>query len=181
MPTFARTQLHLPLDQAFVAQSISLACMIVLTPLSGALSDRVGRKPIMVAALTLYFVLVYPLFNWVHDNPSFGSLVIVQIVLCCLLGVFFGPMSTAVAEQFAARARSTGLGIAYNLAVMIFGGFAQFFVTWLIVATGSPIAPSFYVMFGAAIGVVAAFFLVDRAQDVRLPTLETVTPRIGTA
>jgi hypothetical protein len=87
-------------------------------------------------------------------------------------------MSTAVAEQFAARARSTGLGIAYNLAVMIFGGFAQFFVTWLIEATGSPIAPSFYVMFGAAIGVVAAFFLVDRAQDVRLPTLETV-PSLG--
>jgi len=181
MPTFARTQLHLPLDQAFVAQSISLACMIVLTPLSGALSDRIGRKPIIVAALTLYFVLVYPLFNWVHDNPSFGSLVIVQIVLCCLLGVFFGPMSTAVAEQFAARARSTGLGIAYNLAVMIFGGFAQFFVTWLIVATGSPIAPSFYVMFGAAIGVVAAFFLVDRARDISLPTIEAVTSRAGTA
>jgi MHS family proline/betaine transporter-like MFS transporter len=178
MPTFARTQLHLPLDQAFLAQSISLVCMIVLTPLSGALSDRIGRKPIIIAALTLYFVLVYPLFDWIHDNPSFGSLVIVQIVLCCLLGVFFGPMSTAVAEQFAARARSTGLGIAYNLAVMIFGGFAQFFVTWLIVATGSPIAPSFYVMFGAAIGVVAAFFLVDRAQDVRLPTLETV-PALG--
>jgi len=181
MPTFARTQLHLPLDQAFVAQSISLACMIVLTPLSGALSDRIGRKPIIIAALTLYFVLAFPLFNWVHNNPSFGSLVIVQIVLCCLLGVFFGPMSTAVAEQFAARARSTGLGIAYNLAVMIFGGFAQFFVTWLIVATGSPIAPSFYVMFGAAIGVVAACFLVDRARDVRLPTLETVTPRTRTA
>ena len=42
--------------------------------------------------LTLYFVLVYPLFNWVHDHPSFGSLVFVQIVLCCLLGVFFGPI-----------------------------------------------------------------------------------------
>jgi MFS transporter, MHS family, proline/betaine transporter len=179
MPTFARTQLHLPLDQAFVAQSISLACMIVLTPLSGALSDRIGRKPIIIAALTLYFILAFPLFNWVYNNPSFGSLVIVQIVLCCLLGVFFGPMSTAVAEQFATRARSTGLGIAYNLAVMIFGGFAQFFVTWLIEASGSPIAPSFYVMFGAAIGVVAACFLVDRARDVRLPTLETVTPALG--
>jgi MFS transporter, MHS family, proline/betaine transporter len=181
MPTFARTQLHLPLDQAFVAQSISLVCMIVLTPLSGLLSDRIGRKPIIIAALTLYLAVVYPLFNWIYDNPSFGSLVTVQIVLCCLLGVFFGSASTAVAEQFAARARSTGVGIAYNLAVMIFGGFAQFFVTWLIEATGSPIAPSFYVMFGAAIGVVAAFFLVDRARDVSLPTLETVTPRARTA
>jgi MFS family permease len=173
MPTFARVQLHLPLDRAFVAQSISLACMIVLVPLSGALSDLVGRKPIMIAALSLYLVLVYPLFSWLHDSPSFGTLAIVQIVLCCLLGVFFGPMSTAIAEQFAARSRSTGLGIAYNLAVMIFGGFAQFFVTWLIEATGSPVAPSFYVMFGAAVGILATFFLVDRAWDVRLATFET--------
>jgi MHS family proline/betaine transporter-like MFS transporter len=179
MPTFARTQLHLPLDQAFIAQSISLACMIVLIPIFGALSDRIGRKPIMIAALILYLALAYPLFRWLDANPSFGSLVIVQVVLCCLLGAFFGPMSTAVAEQFAARMRSTGLGIAYNLAVMIFGGFAQFFVTWLIAATGSPIAPSFYVMFGAAVGILAAFFLVERAHDVRLPALETETVGIG--
>ena len=138
------------------------------------LSDVIGRKPIMIAALSLYFVLVYPLFSWLHDKPSFGSLAAVQIVLCCLLGVFFGPISTAIAEQFVARSRSTGLGIAYNLAVMIFGGFAQFFVTRLIEATGSPIAPSFYVMFGAAIAIVATFFLVDRAWDARLENLERV-------
>jgi MFS transporter, MHS family, proline/betaine transporter len=143
-------------------------------PASGLLSDLISRKPIMIAALSLYFVLVYTLFSWLHDNPSFGSLAAVQIVLCCLLGVFFGPISTAIAEQFVARSRSTGLGIAYNLAVMIFGGFAQFFVTWLIEATRSPIAPSFYVMFGAAIGIVATFFLVDRAWDARLEKLERV-------
>jgi MHS family proline/betaine transporter-like MFS transporter len=176
LPTFAHTQLHLQLDQAFVAQSIGLACMIVVTPLSGALSDRVGRKPILIFALTIYFGLLYPLFTWIHDNPSFGNFVIVEIVLCCLLGAFFGPTSTAAAEQFPARARSTGLGIAYNLGVMIFGGFAQFFVTWLIEVTGSPIAPSFYVIFGAAMGLIATFFLVDRTQDVRLPAFETDTP-----
>ena len=64
---------------------------------------------------------------------------------------------------------------------MIFGGFAQFFVTWLIEATGSPIAPSFYVMFGAAIGIVATFFLVDRAWDARLESLERVPPDIAAA
>ena len=63
--------------------------------------------------------------------------------------------------------------------LMVFGGSAQFFVTWLIQATGSPIAPVFYVMFGMAVGLVAAFFLVERAHDVRLPALVTVTPIIG--
>ena len=58
---------------------------------------------------------------------------------------------------------------------MIFGGFAQFFVTWLIKATGSPVAPSFYVMFGAAVGILATFFLIDRAWDIRLPVFGTAS------
>jgi MFS transporter, MHS family, proline/betaine transporter len=173
MPTFAHTQLHLPLDQAFTADIIGLACMIALTPLSGALSDSIGRKPILIAALLLYCALVYPLFSWVYDNPSYGNLVVVQVVLSCVLGIFFGPASTIAAEQFPAAARSTGLGISYNFAVMIFGGFAQFFVTWLIEATGSPIAPSFYVMFGAAIGLMAAFLLVDPTRSIRVPRTAT--------
>jgi MFS transporter, MHS family, proline/betaine transporter len=181
MPTFALIELHLPLEQAFIAQSIGLVCMIVLTPLSGALSDRIGRKPIMIVSLALYLVLTYPLFSWLYHNPSFGNLAIVQIVFCSLLGAFFGPSSTAVAEQFAAQTRSTGLGIVYNVAVMIFGGFAQFFVTWLIEVTGSPIAPSFYVIFGAALGVLAAFFIVDRARDGNLPEFESVPACTRTA
>jgi MFS transporter, MHS family, proline/betaine transporter len=175
MPTFARTQLRLQLDDAFLAQSISLTCMILLIPFFGALADRIGRKPIMIGALGLYLFIAYPLFEWLHRNSSFASLLTVQIVLCSLLGAFYGPVSTAVAEQFATRTRSTGLGIAYNLAVMIFGGFAPFFVTWLIEATGSPNAPSFYLIFGAAAGLTATFFMVDRAREAQLPTLEPVT------
>jgi hypothetical protein len=87
---------------------------------------------------------------------------------------FLGPFSTALAEQFPVRIRSTDCGIAYNVAVMTFGGFAQFFVTWLIQATGSPIAPVFYVMCGAAAGLVAAWFLVDRAHEARPAAVETV-------
>jgi hypothetical protein len=59
---------------------------------------------------------------------------------------------------------------------MFFGGFAQFFVTWLIEATGSPLAPAFYLMFGAAMGLVAAIYLVERARDVPLLTLEAPAP-----
>jgi MFS family permease len=168
MPTFARTQLHLPLDQAFSAQAISLACMIVLIPIFGALSDHIGRKPIMISALTLYFVSIYPLFSWMYANPSFTSLLITQVALCCLMGAFSGPISTALAEQFPAHVRSTGLGTAYNMAVMLFGGFAPFFVTWLIQTTGLPVAPAFYVMFGAAAGLFASLLLKELAIDVVL-------------
>jgi MFS transporter, MHS family, proline/betaine transporter len=165
MPTFARVQLHLPLDEAFFAQAVSLACTVVLTPISGIVSDRIGRKPIVIGAMVLYLVLTYPLFSWMNANPSLTSLMITQIALCSVVGIFFGPMSTVVAEQFPAHIRSTGLGLSYNIAVMVFGGFAPFFVTWLIQTTGSPVAPAFYVMFGAAVGLLAAFFLKEHAGE----------------
>jgi MFS family permease len=179
MPTFARVQLHLTLDQAFVAQAISLAWMIVLIPIFGALSDYVGRKPITIAALAVYLAVTYPLFSWLNENPSFLNLVIVQVALCSVLAVFFGPLSTAFAEQFPAHVRSTALAIAYNISVMVFGGFAPFFVTWLIGATGSPVAPAFYVLFGAAVGLLAAFFLKDRAREARLAVTDVAEANVA--
>ena len=176
IPTFARTQLHIPLDQAFLAQSIGLACEVVLIPICGLLSDFVGRKPVMITALVLDLLVTYPLFSWVSASPSFGTLLTMQIILCGLFGVFNGPISTALAEQFPTRVRSTALAIAYNIAVMMFGGFAQFFVTWLIQATGTPIAPAYYLMFGAAVGLLAALFLKERARDARFLVTDAVEP-----
>ena len=169
MPTFAKTQLGMPLTDAFVAQVIGLVCLTVAIPLCGALSDRIGRRPILMAATIAYFVLLYPLFDWVHASPGLARLAIMQGILCTLVGVFFGPISTAIAEQFPTGVRSTGLAIAYNFAVMLFGGFAQFIVTWLIRETGSPLAPAYYVMFGAVVGFVASVFLVERHRDEHLP------------
>jgi MFS transporter, MHS family, proline/betaine transporter len=167
MPTFANTQLHLPLSAALIAQSVGLAFLVLLVLLFGALADRVGRKPIMTGAFVLYLGLVYPLFWWVHESPSLGHLMTMQIVLCSLLGAFYGPYATVLVEQFPTRIRSTGLAIPYNLGVMVFGGFAQFFVTWLIHATGSPIAPVFYMMFGVAIALVSLLFITDPARASR--------------
>jgi MFS family permease len=169
MPTFAKTQLGMPLTDAFVAQVIGLICLTVTIPLCGALCDRVGRRPLLLAATVAYFVLLYPLFVWVYASPSFGRLAFMQGILCTLVGVYFGPISTAIAEQFPTGVRSTGLAIAYNFAVMLFGGFAQFIVTWLIRETGSPLAPAYYVMFGAVVGFVASLFLVERFRDTRMP------------
>jgi MFS family permease len=176
IPTFARTQLNLPLDQAFLAQAIGLGCEVALIPIFGALSDLVGRKPVMIAALVLNLLVTYPLFSWVSTSSSFATLLTMQIILCSLFGVFNGPISTALAEQFPTHVRSTALAISYNIAVMVFGGFAQFFVTWLIRATGTPIAPAYYLMFGAAIGLLSALFLRERAGDTQLLVTDVVEP-----
>ncbi len=165
MPTYAKTQLHIPLSDAFIAQAAALLCLATLTPIFGALSDRIGRRPVMLAASIAYFVLPYPLFAWLQADPGLFRLAVMQIILCSAVAIGFGAISTALAEQFPARVRSTGLAMAYNFAVMLFGGFAQLIVTWLIGITGSPLAPAFYVMFGAIAGMGASLLLVERYRE----------------
>jgi len=165
MPTFANKQLHLPLDDAFLAQICGLLTLIVVIPLFGALSDRIGRKPVIVGALAVYLALLYPIYMWMYNEASLPHLIVAQCILCVLLGAFFGPMSTALAEQFPATIRSTGLAVAYNVAVMVFGGFASFIVTWLIHTTGVAIAPVFYVIGGTVVGLLAAFNMTEGAEE----------------
>jgi MFS family permease len=148
-----------------------------MVPLSGYLSDRIGRKPILLGSVALYLLLLYPLFSWIFANPTVTNLILMQMALCSLLGAFFGPFSAALAEQFPAGVRSTCMGVAYNIAVTIFGGFAQLIVTWLIHATRSPIAPVFYVMFGAAIGLLGTLFLADPVAQNRVASRTSVKMR----
>ena len=94
-------------------------------------------------------------------------LIIVQGILSITLAGYYGPFGALLAELFPAHIRSTGLSIAYNFAVMLFGGFGQFVVTWLIKVTGSPLAPTFYVMTGIALSIIAvAFIPAARHADV---------------
>lgn len=168
MPTYAKTQLHMSLNDAFTAQVAGLCFLTVLIPLFGWLADRIGRRPVLMLAATLYFVLPYPLLGWVLAEPTLLRLTVMQLVLCSAIAVGFGPISTALAEQFPVRQRSTGLAIAYNVAVMLFGGFAQLIVTWLIGVTGTPLAAAYYVMFGAVVGFIAAAFITDHYRQERL-------------
>lgn len=165
MPTYAKTQLKIPLGDAFMAQVAGLLCLTAAIPFFGALSDRIGRKPVLMFALFCYFVLPYPLLAWLQAEPTLTRLTLMQIVLCTAVAISFGPVSTALAEQFPVHMRSTGLALAYNFAVMLFGGFAQLIVTWLIRETGTPLAPAFYVMFGAVAGSLGVLFMTDRYKD----------------
>ena len=162
--TYATTTLKLPMHDAFMVQMAGAALMVVLMPFMGALSDRIGRRALMIASLIGYLVVLYPLYAWLTDGPTTHKLLVTQIVICLFVSVFFGVFSTVMAELFPTHVRSVGMSMAYNIAVMVFGGFAQFIVTWLIRATGSPMAPAFYVMFGVTVGLLASFFIARNAH-----------------
>jgi MFS family permease len=164
MPTFAQQQLGIPLAEAFAIQAIALVCLTCVIPLVAMLSDRFGRRVFLLIGAALMLAFLQPMFSHAHAARSFGSLLLMQITLCTLLGVFYGPLSTAVAEQFDTTVRSRGLSLAYNLAVMIFGGFAPFLVTFLIDFTGDPLAAAYYVMFGCGVGFLSALFVREPAH-----------------
>ncbi|MGN4111994.1 MFS transporter [Burkholderia gladioli] len=163
LPTFAVKQLKLPYAESFYAVIVGGLLLTVLTPLAGAWSDRIGRKTLSLWSLVATLVLIYPLFLWLDAAPSVGRLVLVQGLLAITLSGYYGPFGVMIAELFPAQVRSTGLSLAYNVAVMLFGGFGQFIVTWLIKATGTPLAPTYYVMAGLALSVIAVACMPRRA------------------
>ena len=168
--TFSTVTLKLPLHETFLVQMATAALMVVLTPLAGAWSDRVGRKRLAIGSLIGYLLVLYPAYAWLTAEPSIMRLLVAQLVISVFVAVYFGVFSTIVAELFPANVRSLGMSVAYNFAVMIFGGFAQFIVTWLIRKTGSPIAPAYYVMAGVAVGLIAACFIREGPRE-RVPEL----------
>ncbi|WP_436968046.1 MFS transporter [Burkholderia gladioli] len=165
LPTFAVKQLKLPYAESFYAVIVGGLLLTVLTPLAGAWSDRIGRKTLSLWSLVATLALIYPLFLWLDAAPSVGRLVLVLVqgLLAITLSGYYGPFGAMIAELFPAQVRSTGLSLAYNVAVMLFGGFGQFIVTWLIKATGTPLAPTYYVMAGLALSVIAVACMPRRA------------------
>ncbi|RQS14714.1 MFS transporter [Burkholderia sp. Bp9002] len=166
MPTFAHKTFGLPLDQVFKVQMLAVALLTVTIPVAAIVSDRIGRRPVLLAGMLALLAFTYPLFAWLAAAPSIARLLAMQLVICAIIGVIFGPAPTALAEQFTTRVRSTGVALAYNLAVMVFGGFAPFIVTWLTRTSGSPVAPAWYVLFAATFGLAASLTMREGAPAV---------------
>ena len=155
MPTYGVKQLGLAPSVTFAAIALTGVIQMLVAPLVGHLSDQHGRTRIMLASAVLLLVLIYPAFVYLVAHPSFGTLIVVQIVLGFLMTGYFGALPGLLSEIFPVQTRTTGMSLAYNIAVTIFGGFGPFIITWLIGATGSKVAPSFYMIFAAVVSLVA--------------------------
>lgn len=146
MSTYAIRQLGMAPTTALMA-GITAGCVTFLvSPIAGMLSDRLGRRTVIGVSYALLALLIWPGFLLLNAVPTVGTLLTVVVVLGALNAGGAAPVILTVAEIFPVEVRATGMSLVYALGVAVFGGFGQFIVTWLIAATGDPLAPAWYVI-----------------------------------
>lgn len=145
---------RLPDGSAYFVTVIALVVKIATIPVATMLSDRAGRRPLLAVGAIGYAVLGYPLFA-LMDAGGLAVVLICQVILGVLFGIYSGCVFAMMVEMFPARTRFTSLAISYNAAAAIFGGTAPLIATWLVAVTEDGRSAALYMIFGAVISLIA--------------------------
>jgi len=145
LSTFLSTETHLPLPMALRINTLTMGVLIVLVPLTGALSDRWGRKSLMLASSLGFIFLSYPLF-WVLSNGHPWGDLIAQLVFVVLVALYEGTYPAFLAELCPARVRMTVFSLSFNMSMAVLGGTTPLVATLLIRELNTKAAPSFYLI-----------------------------------
>jgi MFS family permease len=166
-PTFGRSALHLAsMDSLVVTLCVGVSNLCLL-PIMGAVSDRIGRRPLLIACTCLALLTAYPTMSWLASAPSFGRLLTVELWLSVIYASYNGAMVVFLTEIMPVDVRTAGFSLAYSLATAIFGGFTPAICTFLIHAFDNKAMPGVWLSFAAACGLIAALLTKRREADAR--------------
>ena len=163
LTTYAQDSLRLATNVAFAATIVNGAFAVFGDITSGMLSDRVGRKPLMLSAMTLLILLVVPSFIAMEHFRSAVALYAATALLTLLLSGAIGPALVTITETLPKAVRSGALSVIYAVAIAVAGGSTQFMIKWLTDATGNPLAPAWYVTAALVVGGVAMLIVAESA------------------
>jgi MHS family proline/betaine transporter-like MFS transporter len=166
LPTYATQTLKIDQQAAFYTSAIGSVINISLLPVMGALSDRIGRRVMILGCAFLSFATTYPLFVLLVHFPSPTGLLAVQVASNIIQPIFTGAITAILAELFVTKVRYTALSLSYAISVITFGGFSPFIATFLVRTTGDLLSPAYLVMGVALISGVAAMFVKERGRTV---------------
>jgi MHS family proline/betaine transporter-like MFS transporter len=165
MPTYTQRYLNFSPSAALWSNTIGLLVLVAAIPIMGMLSDRIGRKPLLLACCIGFIVVPYPVFSLLLSTPDFAWLIAAQVLFALLIAMFSGPGPAAIAEIFPTRSRSTWMTTGYALATAIFGGFAPFISVWLIDRFQSPLAHTYYLIAAAVVSTLVIWSLRETAHE----------------
>lgn len=170
-PTFGKQVLHLSASDSLLVTLLVAVSNFIWLPIGGALSDRFGRRPLLVAMTLLAMLTAWPALSLLAGAPGFGMMLGVLLWLSCLYGLYNGAMIPALTEIMPVEVRVSGFSLAYSLATAVFGGFTPAISTALIQATGDKAAPGYWVSFAALCALGATLWIYRRSS----PRLQPAT------
>jgi len=151
--------------RAMAINTIGMAAALIILPIAGALSDRVGRKPVLLVSAAMIAIFAWPLFNLLW-HPAFRIPLSGQIGFAMLIGLFDGVSPATAAEAFPSNVRCSGVALSHNLVMALLGGTAPLVATYLIDRTNSEMAPTVYLICAA---IVSVFFVLTMRETAQLP------------
>jgi MFS family permease len=164
-PTFGTAVLHLNSRANLLVTFCVGASNFILVPTMGALSDKVGRRPVLAASAILALLTATPLYIWLVASPSIPKLLFVELWFSVIFSSSSGAMVAFLTEIMPASVRTTGYSVAFSLATAIFGGFTPAIVTALISLTGSRAMPALWLSFAAVLALIATALLKSVPQQ----------------
>jgi MHS family proline/betaine transporter-like MFS transporter len=161
--TWLRQTEHLAATTAFDINSLAIAVLLPLIPAAGALSDRVGRKPVLIAACAGLLVLAWPLF-WLMHHPAASLVLVGQVGFAVLVAGLAGAGPAAMVETFARPVRCTALSVGYNLSMAVFGGTAPMVAVYTLQHTHDDLSGAYYLMAAALVSLVVILGLRETSR-----------------
>jgi MFS family permease len=181
MATFAQSTLHMTPAASLAASILPYPVGIGGALLGGWLSDRLGRRPVMIWSSLLYLLLTLPLFSWIVAARDPWVLAIGMSMLALPGSMATGAFYPAMAESLPKSIRGSGFACVYAISIALFGGTTQLVVTWLIHVTGNPTAPAWYMAGASLVGLVARILFQESAPGRSASPALSAEPATGTA
>jgi len=161
---FMVTALGHPVKDALLISTLSMVLLMLLVVPTAALTDKLGRKRVLMATTVVYIVATWPIF-WLITQPGFMPAFVAQMLLTVIVGFYVGAAPTVFVELFPTAVRYTGMSISYNICAALFGGTAPMVCAWAFEKTQMKTVAAFYIILCGVLSFIAFIGYHDRYKE----------------